>query len=65
MMRVDGMRETTYKGIMFLQAQQEAEVAGEHEFICPLCGGKAWWSRTMRNNNLHCGCEKCGYRIME
>jgi len=49
----------------FLKAQTEAEEKGEKEFVCPLCGGKAWWGRSSYNNHLHCGCKKCGFKMME
>lgn len=50
---------------LFLEAQQEAEEKGEHEFVCPICGGQAWWGRSDLNGHLHCGCEGCGIRMME
>lgn len=59
------MDETIEKMFAFLKAQQDAEEAGEKEFKCPLCGGRAWWGRVKINNHLHCGCEKCGYKIMQ
>ena len=49
----------------YLQAQQEAEKKGEHEFVCPICGGKARWLRSTYNNHLHSSCEKCKFRVME
>lgn len=49
----------------FIEAQREAEKEGKNEFICPLCGGDAWWGRAEVNNHLHCGCRKCGYLLME
>lgn len=49
----------------FMRAQGKAEKNGEHEFACPLCGGEAWWSRSTYNNHLHCGCRKCGFKMME
>jgi len=58
----DGKRE---QAIEFMKAQQEAEQAGNNEFTCPLCGGKAWWSRSSYNNHLHAGCHGCGMRMME
>ena len=49
----------------FLEAEQEAEEKGEKEFICPLCGGKAWWMRSSYNGHKHSGCANCGFRIDE
>ena len=51
--------------ISFMQAQQEAEEAGKHEFTCPICGGVAVWGRSEYNNHLHCGCKGCGFRMVE
>lgn len=47
------------------EAQEEAEKRGKHEFVCPLCGGEAWWFRVPGNKHLRCGCRKCGIRMME
>ena len=49
----------------YLKAQQEAEERGEHEFVCPLCGGKARWLRSTYNNHLRSSCEKCRFCVME
>lgn len=49
----------------FIKQQQEAEEKGEHDFICPICGGQAHWSRAEENNHLHCGCKGCGFLLME
>lgn len=49
----------------FIKAQQEAEEIGEEEFVCPICGGHAWWGRSSYNNHLHCGCEGCGIMVVE
>ncbi|MEI1256017.1 hypothetical protein V8Q34_14860 [Blautia sp. JLR.GB0024] len=35
------------------------------EFICPLCGGKAYAARARINGHLHAGCKKCGIRVMQ
>lgn len=50
---------------VFLEAMQEAEEQGEHEFMCPLCGGDAWWKRSNYNGHFHAGCDKCGMLVME
>ena len=49
----------------FMKAQEDAEKAGEKEFKCPLCGGRAWWdwAKINNRNHLYYGCEKCGYRL--
>ena len=49
----------------FLEALSKAEDAGEKEFVCPLCGGKASWGRSPGNGHIHAGCDGCGMRIME
>ena len=49
----------------FMEAQQEAEEEGQEEFICPLCGGPAMWSRSPHNNHLWCKCRGCGMLMME
>lgn len=49
----------------FMKAQQDAEEEGEEEFVCPICGGKAWWGRSYINGHLHCGCQDCGIRVIE
>ncbi len=49
----------------FTATQQEAEKAGTETFICPICGGTAYWGRAEGNNHLHCGCNSCDIRIME
>lgn len=49
----------------FMKAQKRAEKFKRQTFKCPLCGGPAWWGRSPINNHLHCGCEKCGFRMMQ
>jgi predicted RNA-binding Zn-ribbon protein involved in translation (DUF1610 family) len=51
--------------VLFMSAQQQAEEEGKKEFVCPLCGGLAWWGRAKCNNHLHSGCPKCGFKMME
>ena len=51
--------------LTFLEAQKEAEEKGEHEFVCPLCGGVAHWGRDKHCKHLHTGCDDCGIMIME
>lgn len=49
----------------FMAAQDKAEKNGFKAFTCPLCSGDAWWVRSTYNNHLHCGCRKCGFKMME
>lgn len=51
--------------LKYLEAQEQAEKKGEHDFICSLCGGTAHWSRAKSNNHLHMSCDKCGMVMME
>ena len=53
------------KIIVFMKARQAAEEHWKTEFVCPICGGNAWWGRSTYNNHLHCGCEKCEIIMME
>ena len=48
-----------------LAAQEMAEKRGEHEFVCPRCGGMAQWSRSQYNGHLFVECDGCGIAIME
>lgn len=48
-----------------LKAQDEAEDNGKEEFTCPLCGGEAYWFRSMYNNHLHIRCKNCSMRMDE
>lgn len=50
---------------MLLKALQAAEEAGEKEFTCPFCSGRAWWERSAYNNHMHSGCKDCGFRMLE
>ena len=59
------MTEATEKAIRFLEDQDKAEKEGKSEFVCPLCGEKAWWSRSEYNGHIHCGCDTCGFAIMQ
>lgn len=47
------MTESAKKAIQFWKAQDKAEKEGKNEFVCPLCGGKAWWSRSEYNGYTH------------
>ena len=58
-------KEYTEAFLEFLKAHHEAEEAGKEEFTCPVCGGDAWWGRAAINGHLHCGCEKCGMKVIE
>lgn len=59
------MTESAKKAIQFLKAQDKAEKEGKNEFVCSLCGGKAWWSKSQYNGHIHCGCDSCGFLIMQ
>ena len=48
----------------FLKAIADAEEKGEHEFVCPLCGGQAHWYRAESNNHLKAWCDECDARAM-
>ena len=56
---------TEEKLFKWLQAEIEAEEKGEHEFICPLCGGNAWWRRSIINNHKWSKCNDCGFTLGE
>lgn len=43
----------------FMKAVAEAEEKGEHDFKCPLCGGRAWVKGNVS------GCLDCGFRVIE
>ena len=59
------MTESAKKAIQFWKAQDKAEKEGKNEFVCPLCGGKAWWYRFECNGHINCGCDTCKYLIMQ
>lgn len=58
-------REQIEKLQVFLEAQQEAEERGEHEFICPNCKGIAWWDRAKVNGHIRIRCDSCDLSVME
>ncbi len=65
------MTEKAKKASQFWKAKDEAEKEGNNEFICPLCGGKAWWSRSEYNGHTHyyachynANGNKCGMGIL-
>ena len=43
-----------------LLAQMKAEIAGEMEFRCPVCGGRAVWNRENQGERMRCKCHGCG-----
>lgn len=49
---------------MWIVTIAEAEAKGKHEFICPLCGGKAEFRRVEINHHLRAWCNQCGMRTM-
>lgn len=38
---------------------------GQCEFECPMCGGKAYASKSLLNGHLHAACTNCNAIIME
>lgn len=53
------------KLVVLFEAQQEAEAKGEHEFICPICKGIAWWDRAKVNGHICIRCDGCDILVME
>lgn len=53
------------KLVVLLKTQQEAEEKGEHEFVCPICKGIAWWDRAKTNNHIRIRCDGCDLSVME
>ena len=41
-------------------AQVKAEILGESEFRCPVCGGRAVWNRENSGGQMSCCCHGCG-----
>lgn len=59
------MDNIMYQVELFFEAQRTAEKQGEHAFTCPLCGGEASWIRSSEYGHLRCGCQDCGFYVME
>lgn len=57
------MNEILLMSIM-LEEQLKAELAGQQEFICPICKGKAKWARAESNHHLWIQCHGCGFKLM-
>ena len=51
--------------LKYLKAEQQAEEEGKKEFVCPLCGGTAWWLQSDYNGHKHSRCTKCGFYVGE
>lgn len=49
----------------YVNAQVEAEKENKSEFVCPICGGSAMWTRSEINGHLFSSCNKCHFTIME
>lgn len=50
--------------ILFLKAIPDFKDLGvEHQFICPLCNGKGYATKSKYNGHLHAFCAKCGFGI--
>ncbi len=56
--------EINAKLIRMLEAQLKAELAGNQEFTCPLCQGKAKWTRAEINKHLWIKCNDCGFKLI-
>lgn len=56
--------EINAKLTQMLKAQLEAELAGNQEFTCPLCQGKAKWTRAEINKHLWIKCNDCGFKLI-
>lgn len=40
--------------------RMKAEILGNREFTCPVCGGRAVWNRENRGKRMICRCHGCG-----
>lgn len=49
----------------YVNAQVNAESEGKNEFVCPICGGRAMWTRSEINGHLFSQCNVCHFTIME
>lgn len=58
------MNDIFVKAKKFSKAQRRAEKKGQDEFVCPLCGGSAWWARMLLDNRLNCGCKNCNFLVI-
>lgn len=56
--------EINAKLTQMLKAQLEAELAGNQEFTCPICQGKAKWTRAENNKHLWIKCNDCGSKLI-
>lgn len=48
-----------------IEASKDLNPGESKDFICPVCGGKAYAERVKLNGHLHAKCEKCGITVME
>ena len=48
-----------------IEASKDLNLGESKDFICPVCGGKAYAERVKLNGHLHAKCEKCGITVME
>jgi len=58
------MADIMERVLALCKAQEDAELRGEKEFVCPCCGGQAKWQRA-ENGHRHIGCCGCGLKVME
>lgn len=49
----------------FIESVVEAQRVGNREFTCPVCGGKAKWSRAECNGHIRAKCDECGITLIE
>lgn len=49
----------------FIAALEATKKFSQAEFICPICGGIAYASKSARNNHRHGTCSKCNIRLIQ
>ena len=51
--------------IDFMESLEEAQKTGNHEFTCPICGGKAKWSCSECSEQVSAKCDGCGISLVK
>lgn len=51
--------------IDFMDSLEEAQKIEDHEFTCPICGGKAKWSYSECNGQIIAKCDRCGISLVK
>ena len=51
--------------LKYLMALAEARKSGNHDFTCPICGGKATWADSSLNGHVVSKCEQCDMLVKE